>query len=828
MDALVQDLRFAWRSLRRYPLLAAAGVTTLALAIGINTAVFSLVRAALFESLPFPNVERVMSVSLVMPFDPRRASTRDMVWSYPKYDAFRKMDTPFQATALVTNTSAYVADEETAERMTGEMVSAPYFGILGVGAERGRTFSASDDSVPSGPRVVVLSDRLWKESFGGEPRAVGRTINLNARPYTIIGVTAPGFHGLSGSADFWIPVHVQSADALSYPWNHSYAMIALLRRGITPEQANAAVGALGQAIDHLYPNQGGGEHPAAWGARAQSLNDSRTNPQLRRVLYVLWLAAGCVLLIAAANVAGMQIARASARTRELAVRVALGASRARVIRQLLTESLGLTAAGAAVGVILGGLALDALLASTSSSAALQALTSAGLSNVLLARIHLDVVAVAASIALAMTVGVLFGLLPAIQASRTQVYVAMRGDQLTPSRRAGVHVRGREWLVVAEITLAYILIAGAALFGRTVQRLSATDPGFDSHGVITARITIPSAAIPSDSTPLFAGQLLQRVASVPGVTSAALTDCLPLSGGCSATFPEYLDRLQPTGGLPLVGSHVVTPEFFATLHIPLTRGRLFDATDHAGAPHVMVVSESMARMMWPGEDPIGKHFRASPWGSNEGAVVIGVVGDVRFGAIDSTARPDVYAAMSQAPRSSLVILARSPLPIGRLAGPLRDRVRAFVPRMPLYGVMTFDEQIASSIAQRRFGAQVLTTFALLALALAGIGIYGLVAFVVARRTRELGIRIALGAEATTVMRMILVRGLALAACGVAAGIVLSVGLTRLVASLLYDAPAIDAVAYGISAAVFGMVTTAACVVPARRAAAVDPVIAFRVE
>jgi predicted permease len=433
-----------------------------------------------------------------------------------------------------------------------------------------------------------------------------------------------------------------------------------------------------------------------------------------------------------------------------------------------------------------------------------------------------------SIVVAMGVGALFGLLPAMQASRTQLSVAMRGDQVAPSRIAGVTLRGRELLVVAEITLAFVLLVGAALFGRSVQRLLATDPGFDSHDVMTARISVPAAAIPFDSTPAFARQLLQRIAAVPGITVAALADCLPLSGGCSATFPEYLDRVAPAGGLPLVGSHVVTPTFFAALHIPLKRGRLFDAGDRTDTPHVMVISESMANMMWPGEDPIGKHFRASPWGFNEGAVVIGVVGDVRFGAIDSLPRPDVYAAMSQVPRSTMAVLARSPLPLGALATPFRNSVRAIAPRMPPYNIIALDDQIANSIARPRFGAQMLTMFALLALVLAAVGIYGLVAFVVARRTREFGIRIALGAERLTVMKMVLARGLGLAACGVAAGIALSVGLSRLLASLLYDAPMIDGVAYGISAVVFVVVTAAACVVPARRASGVDPAVAFRVE
>jgi len=316
--------------------------------------------------------------------------------------------------------------------------------------------------------------------------------------------------------------------------------------------------------------------------------------------------------------------------------------------------------------------------------------------------------------------------------------------------------------------------------------------------------------------------------VPGVATAALADCLPLSGGCNATFPEYPDRATPTGGLPLVGSHVVTPEFFPTLHIPLMRGRLFDAVDRVGSPHVVVISESMANMMWPGEDPIGKHLRASPWGANEGAVVIGVVGDVRFGAIDSLPRPDVYAAISQVPRATIVVLARSQLPLGTLAESLRNSVRAIAPRMPLYNVLTLDEQIAKSIARPRFGAEMLTAFAMLALVLAAVGIYGLVAFVVARRTREIGIRIALGAERATVMRMILARGLTLAAFGVMAGIAMSLVLTRLVGSLLYEAPTIDGVAYAVSGAVFVVVTTAACAAPARRAAAVDPVISFRVE
>jgi predicted permease len=829
MDALIQDLRFAWRSLRHNVAFTVTAVLTLALGVGVNAAVFSVVNAALFRPLPFQNPDRLMVVSLVMPPDPRRPGTSDMLWSYPKYEAFRKTQTLFSDVGLSVLSAVNIADENTAERVNGEIVTASYFQTLGIRATRGRTFGADDDSMPSARPVVVLSSHLWHQKFGDDPGLVGRSITLDGRPYTVLGIIESEFRGLSGAADFWVPVHVRSAADLNQPWGHQYTLITRLRSGVTPEQASAAMPGLGRTIDELYPNpHEAGERPLPWSARARLMNDTRTNPQLRRVLYMLWAAVGCVLLVAAANVAGMQLARSSARRREMALRFALGASRGRVIRQLLTEGLVLTAVSTVAGLGLGVLALDALFAGQVSGAAQIALRSAGFSAVLLSGVHVDVAATMATVALAFVVGVAFGLIPATHGSRSDLAEAMRGDDAVPPRNSrGLKIRGREMLVIAQVALAFALVVAAALLGRSVGRLMSIRPGFDPRGVLTARIALPSSAVNADSMPMFYQELVDRLSALPGVTSVALSDCPPLSGGCSATFPSYRDRAAPSGGMPLVGVHWATPTFFQTLGVPLKRGRVFNSLDRAGMPRVIVVSETMANALWPGEDPIGKRLGGGT-GFNDGAEVIGVVGDMRFGAIDSVPRADVFIPVAQSPRRGLVLLIRSSLPLSALVGPVRAEVAAVAPRLPLYDIRTMEERIGVSVARPRFGAEMLVLFGALALVLAGVGIYGLLAFVVARRTREIGIRMALGAEAAAVVRMVLHRGIALVLAGVACGTAVAIGMTRLLSSLLYDAPPIDLAAYVVAVTVFLAMAGIACWVPAHRAASVDPVIAFRTE
>jgi putative ABC transport system permease protein len=771
-----------------------------------------------------------MVVSLVMPPDPRRPGTSDMLWSYPKYEAFRKTQTLFSDAGLSVQSAVNVADENTAERVNGEIVTASYFQTLGIRATSGRTFGVDDDSIPNARPVVVLSGHLWHQKFGDDRGLVGRSITLDGRPYTVLGIIESEFRGLSGLADFWVPVHVRSADELRQPWAHQYTLVARLRPGVTADQASAAMPGLGRTIDELYPNpHEAGERPLPWSARARLMNDTRTNLQLRRVLYMLWAAVGCVLLVAAANVAGMQLARSSARRREMALRFALGASRGRVIRQLLTESLVLTAVSTVAGLALGVLALDALFAGQVSGAAQIALRSAGFSSVLLSGVHVDVVATIVTVALALIVGIAFGLIPATHGSRSDLAEAMRGDEAVPPRNnRGLKIRGREVLVIAQVALAFTLVVAAALLGRSVGRLMSIRPGFDPRGVLTARIAVPSSAVNADSAPMFYQELVHRLSALPGVTSVALSDCPPLSGGCSATFPSYLDRAAPSGGMPLVGVHWATPTFFQTLGVPLQRGRVFNALDRAGMPRVIVVSETMANQLWPGQDPIGKRVRIGQGGFNDGAEVIGVVGDMRFGAIDSVPRADVFIPVAQSPRRGLVLLIRSSLPPSTLVGPVRAEVAAVAPRLPLYDIRTMDERIGVSVARPRFGAEMLVLFGTLALLLAGVGIYGLLAFVVARRTREIGIRMALGAEAATVVRMVLHRGVALVLAGLVCGTAIAMGMTRLLASLLYDAPAIDFAAYVAAMTVFLAMAGIACWVPAHRAASVDPVIAFRTE
>jgi putative ABC transport system permease protein len=382
-------------------------------------------------------------------------------------------------------------------------------------------------------------------------------------------------------------------------------------------------------------------------------------------------------------------------------------------------------------------------------------------------------------------------------------------------------------VIAEVGLAFAVVVAAAVLGRGVASLISISPGFDPHGVLTARLSLPPTAVSTDSMPGFYDEVLRRISAVPGVVSAALTDCAPLSGCSSATFPSYLDR-APSGQMPLVGTHWATPTYFQTLGVPLRRGRVFTPLDRAGMPRVIVVSESMASQLWPGEDPLGKRIRVGTSGFNDGAAVVGVVADIRFGGIDSTPRPDVYLPMAQAPISGIVLLVRSPLPASGLVQPVRTAMADLAPRLPLYDIRTIEDWIGRSVARPRFGADMLALFGAIALVLAGVGIYGLVAYIVAQRTREIGIRIALGAAPPAVIHMVVRRAMALCLTGIALGMAVSIGASRLVSSLAYAVVRVDMVSYVGAAIAFCVVTALACLVPARRAISVDPVIAFRAE
>jgi predicted permease len=714
--------------------------------------------------------------------------------------------------------------------VNGEWVSARYLATLGITPALGGDFPADEDTQQGDARrLVVISNALFKRRFNADPAAVGKTIDVDGAPFEVVGVLPASFTGLSGRADVLIPITTRSPDGVNEPWSLEFSQIGRLKPGLTLLQATAETRTLGKAVDAATPmvNMIGSGTRGAWGADARPLGDTRVAPTIRRSLLVLFGAVGYVLLIACVNLANLLMGRATSRTREIAVRLAVGARRGRLVRLLLTESVVLSLIGGVVSVLVAWWGTRAL-ASVNPAAALQAQGLSGLGIVGFATIRLDVAALAFALGVALLVGVLFGLVPALHATRVSLQHHLKDGDAAPrvGGRLG-SVTGRRILVVTEIALALVLLAGAGLMLRSLDNRMRVNPGFDASNLLTLRLNISSTRVPRDSIPGFYELLLERMRGLPGVERAGIADCPPLNGGCNATVITFPDRPPVAKSeSPSIGVHVVTPEWFQTMRVPLKRGRLLAASDGLHTPKSIVISESAARRYWPNEDPLGT--RAGIWqgGFQDGATVVGIVGDVRYGTIDSLPQPDVYMSYGQAPRPRMMIFLRTkgdPDAVARMA---RAVAHELSPNYPAYDVRSMSARVAAATTQARLSALLLTLFAGVALALAVVGIYGVLSFAVAQRTREIGIRMALGADRRTVLRLVIGEGVALAAVGAGLGLVTALVLARILGSLLYDVTPSDPKTY---VAIVGLLGTAAAVaswLPARRAARLDPVEALR--
>ena len=814
------DIRYAFRGLAARPGFTAIAVLTLGIGIGANTAIYSAVDALLLRSLPFENPGRLLDIVQTS------SENGNAVWSYPKYKFFRDAQKSYSSLAAHSSSQIIITGAEP-ERVPIEEVTAQYLTTLGVRVARGHDFPTEFDDAPGARRVALISDALWQRRFNADPGVVGKTLGLNNQPWEIIGVLPPGFRGLSGRAEALINLSARDAESLSEPWSMEFSLIGRLKDDVTAEQAMAEASLLGPRIYAAFPAAGGtlttSKAPERWTAAARPLNSIRVASGLKRSLLVLFGAVAMVLLIACVNLANLLMARAMARKQEIAVRLALGAGRGRLVRLLVTESLVLALMGgvASLAVALGGTRILSAI-NPQETLRVQGLEG-GVGAIGFEGIRLDASALLFTFAVTVVVGLLFGLAPALGATRPSLVGGLKEGSAGAGRRVGA---SRRILVVAEVALALVLLAGSGLMIRSLGNLLNVDPGFSDENVLTLRLSMPPGTLPPDSMPGFYEQLQEAIGGVPGVQQVAIADCPPLNNGCNGTIMTFADRVQSSTGNAMVGVHWVSPNWFGTMRVPLLRGRMFNESDRLNGPKVVVINDAAARQYFRGEDPIGKRVAVYQGGFHTGAEVIGIVGDVRFGTIDSTARPDVYISYGQARLSRMMVFARTTGDPSALAPSVRAVVRRVAPHAPVFDIRSMSARVATASAQTRFSAVLLGLFAVVALSLAVMGIYGVLSFAVAQRTSEIGIRMALGAERGRVLALVLRDAAVLALVGLAIGVAVALALTRVLRTMLFEVTTTDPLTYAGMAAVLALAVFAASWIPARRAARVDPVIALR--
>ncbi|HET7220954.1 MAG TPA: ABC transporter permease [Vicinamibacterales bacterium] len=825
MTAVRQDLSYAWRGLRRQPGFTFVAVITLALGIGANVAIFSLVNAVVLKPLPFADPDRLMAVHLVRPDADSPGISGQIVWSYPKYEVFRESQRVFESTTLFMPDEWNITGSDAPERVNGEWIEAAYLATLGISPQIGRSFAASETKTPASAPIVMLGHGFWMRRFGGDSTAIGQTLGLNGTPHTIVGVLPPSFHGLSGRTDIWVPLMTKTAGDLGEAYNHSYWLVARRRADVSVDQARAAVQLLGAQVNERYAPGGMNAGRPAWGATAVPLDDERVDPIVRRSLLLMLAAVAAVLLIVCLNLANLMMVRGLGRQREVAIRHALGASRVRIVRLMMTESLLLAAAGAAAGVAVAvGLVTAGASLLPDLSTLLQRQTG-GLTRVGLATLGVDINTLLFTIAMTMTTAVLFGLAPAWRTARRDLTAAMRDGGATSHPSAGLSFRNM--LIVGEVALALLLLAAGGLMLKSVSRLQAADLGFNPASLLTVGLTMPGEQYDAARATQLLTSLVDRLGASGQIGAVAYGSCAPLSGGCNGTTVKFPNRPAPPGtpSQP-VGVIWVSPSYFDTLGVSIVRGRAFTDRDRVGQPKVVVVNESAARVLWKGQDPIGQRISLGQGGFQDGAEVVGIVRDVRYGAIERTVAPDVYIPLFQSTRRGGVIFVRGRVSPEASVAAIRAEVHALDPDLPLTNIKMMDDRFGDATWRTRMSAWLLGAFSTLALMLAAVGIYGVVSQTVAQRSRELGVRVALGASGADIVRLVLSRVCLSAIAGIALGVAVAVPLLRGLTALLYEVRPGDPIVLSSLAIMMLLVAVAAAYVPARRASRADPLAALR--
>jgi putative ABC transport system permease protein len=808
----MNDLRFAFRQLVKYPGFTAVAVLTLALGIGANTAIFSVIKGVLLRPLPYRDPDRLVTVCQ----SSVKRGFSQVVVTPAALREWREQNSVFEELGGQIYESVNLTGVERPEHHHAAWTTPNYFSVFGVLPLLGRTFVATDK--PPGHRVVVLSTGLWQRRFGGDRGAVGRSIKLNGLNYTVVGVMPPHFKIYQPAAVFGLPTgDVQPQLWAPYPGsmdestNHYFLAFGRLKGGVTPAQAQIELSAIADRVSEQWPSQ------KDWGASVRPLNEQIVGGS-RAALRILLGAVGFVLLIACANVANLSLARSAARGKEFAVRSALGAARPRLVRQLLVESTMLALLGGASGVLLARCGL----------ATLTALQPTSLPR--LDEIHLDASVLGFTLVVSLMTGLVFGLAPALHDSKPDLNEALKeGGRGFSEGRRGRRVRGL--LVVTEVSLAMILLACAGLMIHSFARLMRVNPGFAPEQLVTFDFSLAGRAYDEDSKRIgIVREIRERVQAKPGVNSAATIYGLPFGTMLNAVVGATIDGRPDSDPLRRIRAawRVVSPNYFKTMGVPLLAGRAFsEELDTANSSPVAIINETFARKYFPGEEPVGRRIQIFTLSTNWHEIV-GIIQDVRLTGLDAPATPEIYQSDSQNGEWMFSLVVRSSVPAREVEKMVRADAGAVDKDLPPFNVRTMTQAISTSTAPRRFTMTLITLFAALAVTLTAVGLYGVVSYSVSQQTREIGIRMALGASRRAVLALMLRQGMRVALIGIATGMVGSFALTRLIAHQLFGVSATDPATFVIVATLLALVTLTACWLPSRRAAKVDPMEALRCE
>lgn len=800
MRTFLYDLRHAARGLAKQPAFTAIVVLTLALGIGANCAIFSVVNAVLLRPLPYANPEELVAV-----YEERVSLARERGHvSPPDFIDWRAQNAVFKNIAAYTPASLNRTDGDEPERLVGALVSADLFPALGVSAAVGRTFVPEEDR-PNAERVAVIGHELWQKRFGADRSVVGKAVTLNANSYEVIGVMPRGFEFPDKNTEVWLPLAIDPVTGNRAM--HSLKVVARLKDGVTLQRAEAEMRTIASRLEQVH------EVNTGHSVNLFPLHSEVVGP-VRAPLLILIGAVAFVLLIACVNVANLLLVRAAARQKEIAIRTALGASRSRIVRQFLAESLLLSLLGGAVGLLLATWGTDLLVAISPAD------------TPRLSEISTDRTVLVFTLLVSLLPGLAFGLLPALQFCRPAISEGLKEGGRTGASDASSG-RIRSGLVVTEVALALVLLVGAGLLLKSFIRLRETNPGLDPKGVLTAQVLLPRAKYREpQQQAAFTRDVIERLQALPGVQLAGATVSLPL-GELPASRYFSIEGRPPTRPGEGANAHfdLATPDFFRALGIPLRRGRHFDPRDGIGAPEVAIINEALAQKFFPDEDAIGKRIQI---GDGSWHTIVGVVGNVRQTSLDQEAAPEFYYSLLQDPIGFMALVVRTSRDPQSLATDLRTAVRAVDPDQPIFGVKTMEEVIIGSVAPRRLTMVLLGTFAALAIVLAAIGIYGVISYMVAQRTHEIGVRMALGAQNSDLLRLILGHGMFLTGIGMAIGLVASFALTRVLSTLLFGVNSNDPSTYLAVSLLLAAVAFVAGYIPGRQATQVDPLVALRAE
>ena len=805
IETVWRDVRTGVRALVHSPVFTVVTVLSLALGIGANTAIFSVVNGLLLRPLPYPEAEQIVDVWHTPPQQSFPGLDRFSV-SPANYLDWKAQSTAFEQMAVYADTGLSLSTSNDPLPLIGAVVSSDFFSVLRTNAMLGRTFTP-DEERPGRDQVAVIGHGLWQRAFGANPNIIGQTLTLNSRSFTVVGIMPAGFE-FPREAELWVPLAWDDNERKTRSI-HDYLVIARLKQNVSLQQARAEMSTISSRLEQQYREENTG-----WGAVVTPLREDLVG-DVRLALLVLFCAVGFVLLIACANVANLMLARGANRQKEIAVRIALGAGRARLIRQLLTESVLLAVIGGLLGLLLAvwGSKMLVQLGSLPNSGAL----------------GIDTWALGFTLLVSFAAGIIIGIVPALQFTRTSISEALKqGSGRTGGSPIKQHTR--KALVISEVALSLVLLIGAGLMIRSFWKLQNVDPGFDTSNALTMSIVLtPSRYSEPHQRLAFVDRAMEQIRAVPGVVSVGTTTRVPLGGGGS-TQPFSVEG-RPAAAIaeqPMAQTRYISPDYFRAIGIPLRQGRFFSDQDRDNSVPVVIISEAMARRFWPGENPIGRRLTPSFHSEQGTREIVGVVGDVKTSGLDADASAMMYLPFKQAPLPFLSFVVRTASTPESLIQPVSKAIYAIDKEQALTDVETMDQVLGKSLSGRRFNMTLLLTFAGVALMLAAVGVYGVMNYTVTLRRRELGIRMALGAAKMDVLRLVLGQGLTLTLIGVGAGLVAAYALTRLMASLLYGVKATDYLTLITVPAVLIAVGLAASYVPARRATKVNPTIALRTE